>query len=471
MSAALPIEVTTAGFAALKLGLEPYDWQIRALEPLERATGPEGTRQNITIRAPNGSGKDSVIIPTAALWWIYFHPQGRVAITTQSALQMREQTIPNLELSLKRLKWPDPVRSPYWKLTVPEGGSITCFVTNTGERAEGWHQREDSPLLLIINEAKKIDEEIFRGLDRWTPNAVMMISSPGVRSGRFWESHTKNSGLWQRVKAGLVDCPHIPQERIDFIIATHGKDSPHTQSTLYGEFMDSEEGELFPITEKEIYACIESPPSHIKTGFKYGFWDFSSGGRAKNVFVLRDGNKYEIRDRWRETNEDAIVGRAIATMRDAGLTPEQVSGDAAAKSILDKLANAGWPIFRQNFGYHDGKSAIYTIYRSWSAWAWIEGCNKIKRREVIIPNDPAIIEQLTQRKFHFSVDGKQAIEEKALMFKERGIESPDESDALFGAMSAQDLFQFNQYRIFNPDYSERFNHKEILEEMGANAGF
>lgn len=467
----IPIECTTAGFASLKLGLNPYDWQIRALEPLERAFGPGSSRQNIAIRSPNGAGKDLIIIPSAAYYWLYFNPKGRVAITTQSSLQMREQTVPALDMHWAKLGWDAPVKSPNWKLTSPEGGSITCFVTNTGERAEGWHKRPDSPLLLIINEAKEIKADIFRGLDRWTPNAVMMVSSPGTKSGRFYDAFTKSASQWTRIKAGLVDCPHVPQERIDFILQTYGPTHPYTQSTLYGEFMDSEEGDLFPITEKEILACYESPPKHIQTGFRYGFFDFSSGGRAKNVFVVRDGNKYDIVDSWRETNEDAVVGRCIALMREQKLRDDQCAGDAAAKSLLDKLALAGWHLHRQNFGFRDS-SAIYNVYRSWSAWAWIEGCNKIKRREVILPEgyQDIILEQLTSRKYHFTVDGKLALEDKGLMFKERGIASPDECDALFGDMAPQDLAPFLT-PIYDPYYSERHDHEDILEDIGANAGF
>jgi len=472
----LPIETTTAYFAVNKLELTPYDWQIRALEPLERATGANSTRQNITVRCPNGVGKDWVIIPTAALWWLYYHPKGRVAITTQSILQLTKQTIPAIEAHLitlnkkMRTRWDDIVRSPHWSLTTPEGGSITCFVTSPGERAEGWHKRDDSPLLLIINEAKLIKEELFRGLDRWTPNAVMMVSSPGTRRGRFWESHTIRSSQWTTVKAGLVDCPHIPQERIDFVINSYGKESPYAQSTLYGEFMDSEEGELFPITEREVHACYESPPRHLQTGFRYGFFDFSSGGRAKNVFCLRDGNKYEIVDAWRETNEDAIVGRCIALMREHNLKAEFVAGDAAAKSILDKLANAGWCVRRQSFGFRDS-SPIYRIYRSWSAWAWMEGCNKIKRREVILPTKckDTVIEQLTKRKYYFLADGRQALEEKSLLQKE-GEESPDEMDAVFGAMAVPDLAPFMS-PVFDPKYEEQSEHRDILENIGANVGF
>src|SRR6266481_5373780 len=86
------IKLTTNGFAELTLGLSLYDWQARAVLPLESATGPTGKRQNIAIVTPNGSGKDSFIIPAAAYWWLFYNPRGRVVITTKSDLQLETQT-------------------------------------------------------------------------------------------------------------------------------------------------------------------------------------------------------------------------------------------------------------------------------------------------------------------------------------------------------------------------------------------
>ena len=103
----------------------------------------------------------------------------------------------------------------------------------------------DGPLLIIVDEAKTVPDAIFDALDRCGYNAIMYVSSPGVRAGRFYESHTTLAPSFVTVQAGLADCPHIPQSKIDDIIATHGENAPYTRSTFYGEFMDSEKRQVF----------------------------------------------------------------------------------------------------------------------------------------------------------------------------------------------------------------------------------
>jgi hypothetical protein len=448
-------ELTPVGFADFYMGLKDMgDWQAEAVMPLCEARVAE-KRVNITIVAPNGSGKDQRIIPVAAYWWLNLHKKGRVVITSKSDMQITEQTIPALDAYYERFGWKPPTRSPRYTLTTPTGGKLIAFVTNDAGRVEGWHERAasafepESPLLLIVNEAKSVDDLIFSALDRCTPTAVIYISSPGGREGRFWETHAKIAG-WNRIKAGLADCPWIPKERIDAILATYGPDDPFTRSTLYGEFMEQTEDQFFCLLEREYDACVESPPLH-QPGMKFGFWDFADG-RAKNVLVMRDGNKYEIREAFREKNEDAVVGRAIMTMKRSGLTPQQFAGDAAAKSILDKLAAAGWPIRRMNFGM----AMPDTQYKSWSVFAWIETCNKIKRREIIIPDSAELKGQLCTRRKKFAPDGKFALEDKYIMKRERGIDSPDEADAFCGAAAQMDTISMlgptsnSTLNMFNP---------------------
>ena len=390
-------EVTPVGFAECYLrGSETEsdkdflgDWQAKAVQPLMNAK-VGGQRVNITIVAPNGSGKDQRIIPAAAYWWLFFHKKGRVVITSKSDLQIMEQTIPSLDAHWPKFGWKEPTKSPRWILKNGDGGKLIAFVTNDAGRVEGWHEYPDSPLLLIVNEAKNVDEEIFGALDRCTPTAVIYISSPGLREGRFYESHATIPG-WIRVKAGLADCPWIPREKIDDIIAKWGPDHAMTRSILHGEFMAVGDEDFYCLLPEEYDFCVDAPPQH-KPGFEYGFFDFADG-RAENVFARRNGNKYWIEDAFRDQNEDAVVGRAIMLLSKSRLTPQQVGADAAAKSILDKLATAGWPINRVNFGAKVPDS----IYRSWSVFAWIECCNKIKRREVIVPKDALLRQQFCSR--------------------------------------------------------------------------
>lgn len=426
------LRTTTAGFAELMLQLPLYDWQAKALLPLESATGPNGVRQNIAVCTPNGSGKDERLIPTAAYWWLFMHPRGRVVITSKSDNQLSSQTILNLDLHWRKFGWKEPVQSPRYTLVTPTGGSLIAYVTNEGARSEGHHKTDESPLLIIVNEAKSVEAPIFDGIFRCTPNAFLLVSSPGGREGVFYDCFKKDVAQWHTTQVGLADCPHIPKEKIDFIRNRFGPDDPYTRSTLHGEFMEQQEGEFLCCTDREYDSCIDFPPPH-KPGFRYGFFDFAEG-RAENTFVVRNGNKYELRDAWRDTNEDAVVGRCIYLIHKEGLQQHQVGGDAAAKSILDKMASSGMAINRQNFGAKDKTGR----YKSWSAKAWLEGCQKIRNREVILPNDDVTRAQVTNRKKIFLPDGRLSAEDKHDMLAKRGLASPDRGDGLFGCMDAPD---------------------------------
>jgi hypothetical protein len=345
---------------------------------------------------------------------------------------LETQTIPSLDRFWRNFGWNEPVFSPRYTLTTPQGGSVIAFVTNEGVRVEGAHTRPGSPLLIIVNEAKSVEDKIFEGIDRCTPDALMLISSPGWRTGRFYQCFKELRPFYTCINAGLADCPHISQERIDHTIATYGIDHPVTRSTLFGEFMSQADGQQFVCTTEEVTSCLDFPPTW-KPGFKCGFFDFAEG-RAANVLCVRNGNKYDIVDSWRDTNEDAVVGRALYLIKKHGLDQKQVWADAAAKSILDKMATSGCSVNRQNFGATDPSG----IYKSWVAKAWLEGASKIKSREVIIPNRAELLAQITNRLKVFAPTGKLGVEDKWIMKKERNVDSPDEGDVLFGAMAVHD---------------------------------
>jgi len=66
----------------------------------------------------------------------------------------------------------------------------------------------------------------------------MLVSSPGLKEGRFFDCFNKLSNIYTTIRVGLKDCPHISQEKINAVIAMYGEHHPITRSALYGEFMD-----------------------------------------------------------------------------------------------------------------------------------------------------------------------------------------------------------------------------------------
>lgn len=237
----MAIETTPVYFAEHVLKLRAlYDWQADVLTELETA-GP-GKVARITVSTPNGAGKSSALVATAALWWEWIHPRGKVVITTKDSKQLDNQVWPSI--TAHRSKFPQ------WQfierlIRTPTGGMCVLFTTDEAGRAEGWHKLDDidGPLLIIVDEAKSVPEDIFSAFDRCTINAIMYASSPGSMVGTFYDSHHKSELGFYRKKVGLRDCPHIPKDRIDAVIAKYGRDHPFTRSTLDGEFMPAD-GEM-----------------------------------------------------------------------------------------------------------------------------------------------------------------------------------------------------------------------------------
>lgn len=228
-------------FGREQLGLPMHEWQEDVVEEFDHASN---RLVLVSLATPNGSGKSSVVIPVLALGWLWLYPQGRVVITTADGKQLDGQVMPALERYRGKFA--------HWKfierqVTTPSGGQLIAFTTDDPGRAEGWHKLDDEkgPLLIICDEAKTIPDAIFSAIDRCTPNAILLTSSPGHKVGRFYDSQFRPELRFRRFQIGLKDCPHIPKSKIDRIIDTHGADSPFTRSTLHGEFMDAESEQRF----------------------------------------------------------------------------------------------------------------------------------------------------------------------------------------------------------------------------------
>lgn len=231
-------ETSFVAFAEGILGIELYQWQANVLESFDYAS--EELVQT-TLATPNGAGKGAIIITSLVLGWLTLYPQGRVILTSADARQIDEQVMRAIEQHRAKFPtWTFLARS----ITRPEGGFFHAFTTADAGRAEGWHKLNDvtGPLLMIVDEAKTVDEDIFSAVDRCTYNALLLASTPGKMSGTFYDSQHRPEMGFNRFRVGLKDCPHITQDKIDRIISKYGASSPFTRSALHGEFLESWDG-------------------------------------------------------------------------------------------------------------------------------------------------------------------------------------------------------------------------------------
>lgn len=408
-------------FCTQILGVELYPWQKEILMWF----ADQEARRKGTVAAPNGSGKSERVIACLALWWVCMSPRATVVITSKDGRQLDEQIWPAIEQHKAKFG------GFIWNrrhIETPTGGRIVGFTTDQPGRAEGWHKQPEGPLLIIVDEAKSVEEPIFTAFDRCTFNGLLYISSTGLMQGRFFESQTKDAAQYRRMKVKLEDCPHIDPERIQDVLQSYGEDHPFTRSTLYSEFMsqDGDSNFFFPLPA--IDACIESPPRH-RPGERVVFCDFAGGG-DENVLAVREGNKIRLLKCWRETNEMAAVGEFIRQFKIAGFSSSEIWGDncGSGKPMIARFHELGWPINRFNAGetaYNDAD------FCNRGAEIWETAGRMVARGDIIIPDDLTLRAQLSSRKRMVDSRGRIKCESKEDMAR-RGVKSPDRADAVTG---------------------------------------
>lgn len=270
----IDLEASFVWFAREILGMrgdtEPYWWQDDCVTLFDSLCAEMVLA---SLATPNGSGKSSVVIPILALGILFFYPRGRVVFTTADGKQLDGQVMPAINAFRGRF--------PEWtfierEIRTPTGGRFVGFTTSESGRAEGWHKLDDEegPLLMIVDEAKSVDEPIFQAIDRCTYNGLLLLSSPGKMAGYFYESQFNAALEFNVIRIGLKDCPHITQDKIDRIIRQWGPNSPYTRSTLHGEFIELFNGDpvyyAYSQQAHEVGDWIEKEKKFEEVGFPFG---------------------------------------------------------------------------------------------------------------------------------------------------------------------------------------------------------
>ncbi len=421
---------TPVGFACEILKMPLYKWQRQILTWFEdtriRAQGAATT--------PNGAGKSSGVIAALALWCLAVHPMARVIITTKDGKQLDSQLKPALwKYKPKFASW-GWVTSPRIQISSPTGGFIQAYTTNDEARAEGYHKDSfeggawRGPLIIIVDEAKSVEDSILEAIDRCTYTGLLYISSPGLMMGGFYDAFTRNRSLYKTRKVSLEECPHIPKERIEGMIAKYGKDHPLVRSSIFGEFMDQDANTAFVFPLSVVQGLLENLPVRVE-GKVSAFCDFAAGG-DENVIAVRNGNDVTIEAAWRDRDTMSAAGTFINHFKRLGLEPSSTFGDAdgMGKPICDRIREVGFAIN----DFHGGGAPIDLDFKNRVAECWHETARATAKREIRFPNDPDLVAQLTTRKCRTWSDGKLGIVSKDDMAKD-GLHSPDRADAVVGA--------------------------------------
>lgn len=441
---------TPSGYARVFLDFKLHPKQARVLDDLFCKP-----KQRLALFAANEIGKTSRCAVAAILFALHIKKM-RVQMTSGSDRQLKEQLVPNLKrLSHKytSLGWEFLDRS----IKVNGINQFLAYAARDEGTFQGFHEETsgNNPIeqLILLDESAAVRDEILGAAeDRCNPTYLLFMGSPLDPVGKFYRMSRELSAFYSIHRITKLDClkskggwidDHdvarmiskncsLPIEVAAKIVQTgdHGglvKD-PLTLSSVFAEFSSFVANAMLTLTEYE--KCLENPPAE-RGSDRHGFMDFA-GGRAKNVFAVRRGNRIWIEKAWVEPNEMTAVGEFVYLLkkleREIGLLPEEVDGDGDGLGgpMVRRIQELGYPIN----DFHGGQAARFDDQNG-NAWAeaWRTTASRIKECSIILPRDEALRGQLLGRKVKRNSRGLFMLESKEEMQLD-GRPSPDEGDAV-----------------------------------------
>lgn len=417
---------TADGYAAARLGMDLYPWQLNVLCSVSR----RGSR--VAVRTCNESGKTSTVVISLILWHMETQTNSLTVTTSGSYRQIKDQLYPHLQ------SWGGKLGAGWefgdgWGKYHPTGARLVSFSTDNPGKAEGWHEPPDSTLLIIMDEAKTPPQEIYDAFERCHATYWVNLSSPGAPHGPFYDCFNKFSKRWKTFRVTAMDCPHLwddPVKRAELDDQIKNLRTELVQSMIYGEFMPAGAGQLFDMACVAFAMTGDAP--HVGSGqYRRAAYDNSAGG-DEQVLAVCDGNRAWFewtgfeRDDHRQVeivkhhllrngirpcdcwSDDGGVGRLINDQFDRSYEDEPVDEEKSTVRRFDFSGEA-----------HDKK-----LYRNARAEAYFKLADLIRLGRVILPDDEKLREELAFCRYDYDSTPLKLIEKSKLP------RSPNRADAL-----------------------------------------
>ena len=164
----------------LKLNLHPT--QAAVLDSLF-----EKPKNKVSLKACNESGKTSHVIAPAILYALEMR-NSIVVSTSATFRQITKQLIPYLKQYSGNY--------PSWEFldnSIKINGETRYigFATTEDAKFQGYHEKPDNPLLIIVDEAAGVKDDIFQSIGRCNPTWLLVAGSPLSPEGVFYSIETE----------------------------------------------------------------------------------------------------------------------------------------------------------------------------------------------------------------------------------------------------------------------------------------
>lgn len=451
-----------------------YGWQANIFRDMV----VPGVREAVVT--PNESGKTAVVIPVLGLSWMAAFPGAQVVSTSGVERQITEELWPVLRAALG--PYPEWQITTELKITAPRVRGLppatwTAFTTKDPNYAEGFHSRTYrdrdgnlvyAPLLIIIDEAKSITQDMFDAFTRCDPDAWLVISTSGEDSGPFFSCFSTLRGdPWKCREIGWDDCPHLKVgrklETRQALIRKRGLLDPFVMSFVFGKFFRGGGRVVFENLDR-VRNCMNGLVPWQR-GRRKAALDFSGGG-DEAVYAAADGNMVIRIEGFHEKDTTILGDKFLELLRRDGVRAEDVMGDngGLGKPIIDYMERKGFRGIGRYMG--DDKARDSTQFVNRAAEDAFHVKDLFDNQQISCPNDPVLFEQIRRRQYVRKNDDSNKIRlEPKDKVRDRGEPSPDRLDTITMLLAESEFEILPEYQP-EKDFSrcgdprERFRKRE-----------
>jgi len=440
----------------------PRAWQIEELEKIaEHTRRAEFLTANkmasaiyeFAVSSGRGPGK-SALFAILAHWHLSCHPGAQAIVVANTETQLRKVTFPEIarwvqmginshwfttegmavlpapwfaDMALEQLK----IDPGYWNITG------RTWSEENPDSFVGAHNQVG--MMLLFDEAAGIPAPIWDKSDGFftesTPYRYHMAASQMRRNtGRFYELfHEQRFAHWRTRKISTLGFPGVDQEQVRKFIALHGEGSDEVRVEIHGDAPVTDDTQFIATPDVRMAQRNQIPPD-LGAPLIMGV---DPAPRGRTVIRFRQGR-----------NARDCCGRDTATVMEGAnnieiarkvndlarrYTPSAICIDfGQGTGVIDICRDTfGLKIVEVRFGEAPEDKDSEWATRAAELWArlrsWLPG-------GMIALDDGGrgtLSYQLTNRSWAFSgkEDGRKILEKKADM-KARGVDSPDDADAL-----------------------------------------
>lgn len=443
-------------FVETVIGAKPQAWQREALEAISR-------HDKCAIKSGHGVGK-TAFEAWVTLWWLLTHYPCKIAVTANTAHQLNDVLWTEIDKWARQLPkgFKDLLEFKTDKISL-KGASDSFAVARTSRREnpealQGFHSEN---MLFICEEASGIPDVVFQvgeGALSTKGAKVLMCGNPTRSDGYFFDAFHSHREMWHCMTVSCEDADTVSDKFVEDMASKYGQDSNVFLVRVLGEFPTQSDDVLVPLhlVEAATKRDIEMSPT---TPVVWGL-DVSRYGGDRTALCKRQGNVVlEPIKTWQNKDLMTLAGIIMSEYEAVRYSDRPVAiyvdSIGIGAGLADRLAELDLPAIGVAVSESPSLKDKFVRLRDelfWNAREWFEG------RDVQIPNDEALISEITAVRYKYQSTGKLKIESKDEM-KRRGQRSPDCADAFVlsfagdGAIAAGHSSRWNSRQSIQRDLS------------------